>query len=120
MAVLPITWEHDSLMAAELIENGADDLRWTLAADARIKTDVDPVGVGPVAFKGRPKDNDGNIDLKSGLPRDALFIFYTDTEARRGGLEGVDPDDLTDTINDFLANHGGDRDAMLALVPAVT
>ena len=119
MAIVALTWEQDSLIAASLLENGADDLGWTLAADARLKTEEDPTGIGPVVFKGRPKDDTGKVDTKLGFPRDALFIFYKEAEAVRATLESQDPTDLTDTIADFLATHGGDVAAMTALAPAV-
>jgi len=119
MAIVALTWEQDSLIAAGLLENGADDLGWTLAADARIKTEENPVGLGPVVFKGRPKDDDGKVDTRNGSPRDALFIFYKETEAVRTTLEAQDPVDVMDTIADFLASHGGDAAAMTALAPAV-
>ncbi|AOY57203.1 MULTISPECIES: hypothetical protein [Desulfococcus] len=119
MAILPLDWEQDSLVAASLLENGADDLNWTLAADARIKTAENPTGIGPVAYNGRPKDETGKVDLKEGSPRDALFIFYKADESVRATLEAQDPADVAETIADFLANHGGDVAAMTALAPTV-
>jgi len=118
MAVLNIVYEDDSKLTAELLESGADDNGWTLAADARIKTAQDSCGIGPVVYEGKPKDADGKVS-KDGSPREGLFIFYKTDSVVRGTLEMVNPVDLQDTIADYLNARGGNVANMLTYAPTV-
>lgn len=118
MAVIPLTFEHESKTMGGIAEKGLDTDNWFLAADARIKTEDDAIGVGPVAYRGKLKTADGKVS-KDGASRDLVVFFYTETEARRAEIENQDPTDIVDTLADFLANHGGDKTAMSALAPAL-
>ena len=119
MPALTLTHTGISLMEAQLYAAGADDSRWTLAADARIKTQSNPVGVGPLVYKGRTKDESGNYS-SSGEVKDAIFLFFDDDGTATQALisEQVEADVLL-TIDDFLTNHGGDVAAMKANKPTV-
>ena len=118
MAVLTLVKEVLSREEAALIEAGATGQGWTLRADARIKTETDPIGVGPVVFEGKPKTAEGKVS-RDGEPRDGLLLFVDEGDAVKALLFLVDPTDLQDTLADFMANHGGSITAMKALRPVV-
>lgn len=119
MAVQTLTFENDALTMGAIIEQGLIKQGYVLAADARIKTAADPVGVGPVAYKGKLKDADMDAD-KEGYPRDMVALFFTDVDVKRAELfERADPADITDTIADYLANRGGDIATMLGNAPVI-
>ncbi len=120
MAEITLTYEHESIEMGKLTEKGMSADGWTLAADARIKTEANTLGVGPLVYKGRPKTADGKVSSKEGIPRDAVFLFYLDSECRRAELSMEDPDDINDTIAAFLASHGGDLTDMAAKAPTVS
>jgi hypothetical protein len=117
MAVQSLTWENEPIVIAEITEIGLNR-SWFLAADARIKTANNTIGIGPVAYKG-PLKNSENVASKDGYSRDMVVMFYTDTDCKRAELMNQEPGDINDTVNDFLASHGGDTTAMLALAPTV-
>jgi hypothetical protein len=117
MAVQSLTFEHERIEMAQYSEKGLLST-WFLAADARIKTETNTTGVGPVVYKG-PLKNSSNIASKDGYSRDLVIFFYTDTEARRAELWNQEPGDINDTANDFLTNHGASISAMLLLAPSV-
>lgn len=119
MPVQTLSHEAITEMRGLLLEAGADDEKWTLAADARIKTASNPLGVGPVCYKARPTDESGNYS-SSGTVKEALFLFFDDDgSATMALLEGSNPTDIDLTVEDFLSNHGGDVAAMKALKPTV-
>ncbi len=120
MAEITLTYEHESIEMGKLTEKGMSADGWSLAADARIKTEDNVLGVGPVVYKGRPKTMDGKVSSKEGIPRDAVFLFYLEGECRRAELTMEDPDDIDDTIAAFLVSHGGDLAEMAAKAPAVS
>jgi hypothetical protein len=106
-------------MRGQLLEAGADDERWPLAADARIKTDVNALGVGPVVYKGRKKDENGAYST-SGSVKDALFLFFDDDgTATMAIVENQAEADVLLTIEDFLTNHGGAIATMKTNKPTV-
>lgn len=113
MPVQSLTWDIISEMRAVLLEAGCEDNRWTLAADARIKTATNKLGVGPVVYKARPTDAEGNYS-SSGTVKDACFMFFDDQSPGYGVamLEDSNPTDIDLTIEDFLTNNGGDVASM--------
>ena len=119
MPVISLTFEAVTEMRAILLEEGAKDEKWTLAADARIKTDSNALGVGPVVYKDRPSDEDGNYS-STGTVKNALFLFFDDDGTATMSLaEDQAQADILLTVDDYLANHGGDIAAMKALKPTV-
>ena len=117
MAVKSLSFEHESLNMASLNVDKSFS-SWYLGADARIKTAANPLGIGPVAFKG-PLKNSENETSKDGYSRDLIIYFFLETEARRAELWNQEPGDINDTLADFLTSHGGDTTAMAALAPTV-
>jgi hypothetical protein len=99
------------------MSEGVDENKWTLESDARIKSETNQLGIGPVVYKGRPKDAEGNYD-KAGSPRDALLLFVDENDAVYCLFEDQAPTDIADTMADFMTNHGGDIAAMKANRPA--
>jgi hypothetical protein len=118
MPVITTTFEQSSHMEAAILEKGVSGRGWVLASDARIKSEDNALGIGPVVYKGRPKDVSQEYD-RDGVPRDGLLMFYDATECVFCLMEAVDPTDLQDTIADYLTNHGGDIPTMAALKPTV-
>lgn len=119
MPVVSLTFEEDSLNIGKIIMAGLEDEKWIVEADARIKTEDDPVGVGPVVFTNRPEDPETNSYDVDGVVRDAVFLFFLENGVRRAEIFDQDPADLVDTVNDYLSSHGGDKTAMAALAPTV-
>jgi hypothetical protein len=117
MPVLTSTFAASTHMFADILEDGADRNNWYLASDARIKSEENSLGIGPVVYRGRPKNGDGDFD-KDGQPRDALLMFVDEADAVYCIHEGQDPVDIADTIADFMTNHGGDLAAMKAKRPS--
>lgn len=109
---IPITHQLGSFLV-----RGALGENWALKADARIKSDENDIGVGPVVFEGLPKLADGTL-YKSGSPRDGLFVFFDLSDCTFALAEMLDPVDLQDTLSDYLTNHGGDIAAMKANRPS--
>lgn len=119
MPAITLSHKAITLMEAQLYAAGADDSRWTLAADARIKTSNNPVGVGPLVYKGRPKDESGNY-TSSGEVQDAIFLFFDDDGSGTQSLiSGETEADVLLTIDAFLNAHGGDVPTMKGLKPTV-
>jgi hypothetical protein len=118
MAVIALTHKEADGLQALLLEEGAQSERWSLAADARIKDEADPVGVGPVAYKGRTLDAEGNYS-SDGTIQQAMFMFFDGDACTYAIVDGQAEADINDTVADFLANHGGDKSAMQSLKPTV-
>lgn len=119
--LIPLTWNGVTALSADLMENGALRKTWKKYSDARIETESAPLGVGPCVYTARPVDPDTNAETYDGVVKTALFMFYD--EPGNGSVvslvENADPDDLQETIDDFITLHGGDVAAMQALKPAV-
>lgn len=118
MPVQNLTFESEPKIMAGYTEDGVSK-KYTLVADARIKTEEDALGIGPVAYRGQLKNNQQVVDTKTGVPRDLCVFFFTDTDVRRASLEAMDPADVDDTINDFLTTCGADPATMLTKAPAI-
>lgn len=118
MPVISLAYEDITEMRAILLEEGAKDEKWTLAADARIKTDQNALGVGPVVYKARPTDEDG-VYSSTGTVKEALFLFFDDDGTAVMCLaENQAQADILLTVDDYLSSHGGDVAAMKALKPS--
>jgi hypothetical protein len=117
MAAIPLTWHAVSVMEADLLENGALRKSWSYPADARIKISGALLGVGPVVYKGKTEDPNTGEASYSGVIRDALFLFCDVADCVYAVLENVDPTALQETIDDYIANYGGDIAAMQAMKP---
>jgi hypothetical protein len=119
MPVIALTHENITEMRGILLEEGAKDEKWVLAADARIKTDGNALGVGPVAYKDRPSDDNG-VYSATGTVKNALFLFFDDDGTATMSLtEDQEQADILLTVDDYLSSHGGDVTAMKALKPVV-
>lgn len=116
MSLITLDWRTVGNMEAELLEAGALRKTWTPAADARIR--ADGALVGPVVYTGKPEDPTTGVATYDGVIRDALFVFSDGDASVRALVEDANPDDLTETVNDYLASSGGDLDAMRARKPA--
>jgi hypothetical protein len=119
MPVQTLTYEVISLPEASILEEGVDGLRWTLKSDARIKTADNQLGVGPVVYEGRTEDPMTDEYDSDGVIRDALFLFIDENDAVKSLVSNMDPTDLSDTMADFMTNHGGSVADMKAKRPAV-
>lgn len=119
MPVLTLVFENDPVEIGKVVEKGLSSGGYTLQADARIKTADNPTGVGPVSYIGKHKKADGTVSTTEGEPRDLVCMFFEANNCKRAEFFMVNPIDVTDTAADFLANHGGDITAMLALAPTV-
>lgn len=120
MAVISLTHASITTMHGVLLEEGCKDERWPLAADARIKTEENSLGVGPVVYKGRTKDADGNFS-SDGTVQDGIFMFFDDDGTTIYALtSGQSETDIDDTIADYLNTHGGDIAVMKSNKPTVT
>lgn len=119
MAVVALTHNGIGLTHGVLLEEGCKDEKWTLAADARIQTEGDIVGVGPVVYKGRTLDEDGDFS-SDGTVQQALFMFFdNDGTATYAIIENQSETDVDDTVSDFLTNSGGDISVMKSNKPVV-
>lgn len=119
MPVITLTHEGITEMRGILLEAGADDEKWPLAADARIKTDQNSLGVGPVVYKARKTDENGDYS-STGTVKSALFLFFDDDgTATMALVEGQAEADVLLTIDDFLTNHGGSIATMKTNKPTV-
>lgn len=108
MPVLSMTHNlHTPELQMVLLEEGAQSEKWPLAADARIKTEEDPVGVGPVVYKGRTLDEEGNY-ASDGTVQQAMFMFFDGDESTYAILSNQTESDIVLTVEDFLVSHGGD------------
>jgi len=119
MPVLSIPFEVKSLEQAALLEAGATrNIKsecWSLITDGRIKSPATGP-IGPVVYKEPPgEDVDGN-DLP---PDGAMFMFFDETDAVIGFLNGVGATDLDLTIADYLDNAGASITTMKANRPSV-
>lgn len=116
--IIPLTWTAVSVLHADLIENGALRKTWKKHSDARIETESAALGVGPVVYTARPVDPDTGSETYDGVVKTAWFGFFDEADAVVSLVENADPDDLSETIADYIATHGGDIAAMQALKPA--
>lgn len=115
MSLITLGWRTVGNMEAELLEAGALRKTWTVSADARIR--ADGVLVGPVVYMGKPEDPETGVATYDGVVRDALFIFSDGDASVRALAEDQNPDDLQETVDDYLTSSGGDLAAMRALKP---
>lgn len=120
--LIPLTWNGVTALSADLMENGALRKTWKKYSDARIETESAPLGVGPCVYTARPVDPDTGAETYDGVIKTALFMFFDEPGAGSVVclLENADPDDLSETIGNFVSQHGGDVAAMQALKPAAT
>lgn len=119
MPVQTLTYEVITLPEAEIFESGVDKLRWTLVSDARIKTAENSLGVGPVVYQNRPEDPLTDQYSSDGVIRDALFLFVDEADCVKSLISNMDPTDLQETIDDFMATHGGSVVEMKTKRPTV-
>ncbi|MFP4031217.1 MAG: hypothetical protein ACLFQQ_22895 [Desulfococcaceae bacterium] len=119
MPVQTLEFEVIGLPEAEILESGVDKLRWELVSDARIKSEENQLGIGPVVYRGRTEDPLTDTYSSDGVIRDALFLFVDETDAVKALVSNMDPTDLTDTMADFMTNYGGSIDEMKTKRPTV-
>jgi hypothetical protein len=130
MAILDLEYTDMHPFEAELIEIGVQAEGWAMAVDARIKTAENPIGTGPVIYKGTPESSTGEKLTSSqtgGYIRDALFLFCLADRVAVSflwdiptGTGAAADTNLEDTITAYMENRGCSIAAMLAKAPEVT
>ncbi|MFP4423249.1 MAG: hypothetical protein ACLFRG_22155 [Desulfococcaceae bacterium] len=119
MPVQTLTYQVIDLLEAAILERGVNGLQYELVADARIKTEDNELGVGPVVYRGRTEDPETDTYSGDGVIRDALFLFVDEEDCLKSLVSNMDPTDLADTMADFMDTHGGSVADMKAKRPNV-
>jgi hypothetical protein len=107
-----LNYQDVSPFEADIFEAGLIAEKWQIETDARIKTESNPVGTGPVIYAGEKTE--------SGYFSDAAFLFFTPDRVSIAFLNDVDPySDMTETITAYAESKGASIPAMLARAPEV-